>query len=50
MTFVVRAGAGTDDVHITDDLEVTGVGWFDLTALPDVSEPTMDILRSVRLK
>jgi ADP-ribose pyrophosphatase YjhB (NUDIX family) len=50
VTFVVRAGAGTDDIHIADDLEVTGVGWFDLNALPDVSEPTMDILRSVRLK
>lgn len=50
VTYVVRAGAGTDDVHIADDLEVTGIGWFDLNALPDVSEPTMDILRAVRLK
>jgi ADP-ribose pyrophosphatase YjhB (NUDIX family) len=50
VTFVVQAGAGTDGAHIADDLEVTGVGWFDLDALPDVSEPTIDILRAVRLK
>jgi ADP-ribose pyrophosphatase YjhB (NUDIX family) len=42
------AGAG-DDVRIADRLEVTGVGWFDLDRLPDISEPTMDILRGVRL-
>jgi 8-oxo-dGTP diphosphatase len=50
VTYVVKVGADTDGIHIADDLEVTGVGWFDLNALPDVSEPTMDILRAVRLK
>lgn len=32
-----------------DDVEVTGVGWFNLAALPEISEPTYDILRAVRL-
>lgn len=50
VTYVVQTGADTDNVHIADELEVTGVGWFDLNALPDVSEPTMDILHAVRLK
>jgi 8-oxo-dGTP diphosphatase len=29
--------------------EVTGVGWFALDALPEVSEATLDILQGVRL-
>jgi len=49
VVFVSRAGEGAGDAHIADDLEVTGVGWFDFDALPDVSEPTIDILRGVRL-
>ncbi|HEU5034874.1 MAG TPA: NUDIX hydrolase [Mycobacteriales bacterium] len=32
-----------------DDVEVTGVGWFDLAELPEISEPTADILRAVHL-
>jgi 8-oxo-dGTP pyrophosphatase MutT (NUDIX family) len=32
-----------------DKDEVVGVGWFALDALPDVSEPTVDILRGVGL-
>ena len=32
-----------------DDVEVTGTGWFALDALPEVSEPTVEILRAVRL-
>ena len=32
-----------------DDIEVTGTGWFALDDLPEVSEPTADILRAVRL-
>lgn len=32
-----------------DDVEVTGVGWFHLDALPLVSDPTAEILRAVRL-
>jgi len=32
-----------------DDAEVREVGWFALDALPEVSEPTLEILRAVRL-
>ena len=32
-----------------DEVEVTGTGWFALDALPEISEPTADILRAVRL-
>lgn len=32
-----------------DEVEVTGVGWFHLDALPPISEPTAEILRAVRL-
>ena len=32
-----------------DEVEVTGVGWFPLDALPPISEPTTEILRTVRL-
>jgi 8-oxo-dGTP pyrophosphatase MutT (NUDIX family) len=39
--FAPRRGADED--------EVTGVGWFTLDALPEVSEPTRDILRGVAL-
>ena len=31
----------------TDEAEVRRVGWFGLDSLPDVSEPTIDILRAV---
>jgi ADP-ribose pyrophosphatase YjhB (NUDIX family) len=33
-----------------DDVEVTGTGWFALDQLPMVSEPTSEILRTVRLQ
>jgi hypothetical protein len=32
-----------------DDAEVLRTGWFGLDALPELSEPTVDILRAVRL-
>jgi len=32
-----------------DDVEVTGTGWFALDKLPEVSDPTAEILRAVRL-
>ena len=32
-----------------DEVEVTGVGWFQLAALPPITEPTAEILRAVRL-
>jgi 8-oxo-dGTP pyrophosphatase MutT (NUDIX family) len=49
IVFVSRDGDGVGGAHIADDIEVTGVGWFAIDALPDVSEPTMDILRGVGL-
>jgi ADP-ribose pyrophosphatase YjhB (NUDIX family) len=49
IVYVVRAGAGADSARIADRLEVTGVDWFALDRLPDVSEPTLDILRGVGL-
>jgi 8-oxo-dGTP diphosphatase len=33
-----------------DAAEVRGVEWFALDALPDVTEPTLEILRAVRLR
>ena len=35
--------------HQEDEAEVRRVGWYPLDALPDVSAPTMEILRAVRL-
>jgi ADP-ribose pyrophosphatase YjhB (NUDIX family) len=32
-----------------DEVEVTRTGWFPLDALPEISDPTHDILRAVRL-
>lgn len=49
IVFVVRAGSGTEHARIADKLEVTGLDWFALDRLPDVSEPTVDILRGVGL-
>ena len=36
-------------VRAADSVEVRSVGWFALDALPDVTEPTAEILRAVRL-
>lgn len=49
IVFVSIATDEAGEARIADAVEVTGIGWFDLDALPDVSEPTMDILRGVRL-
>lgn len=35
--------------HQEDEAEVRRIGWFATDELPDVSEPTMEILRAVRL-
>jgi 8-oxo-dGTP diphosphatase len=35
--------------HQEDEAEVRRVGWFSLDRLPDVSDPTAEILRAVRL-
>ena len=40
---------GDTRLHSEDDVEVTRVGWFRLDALPELSEPTRDILRAVRV-
>ena len=37
------------DAHREDEAEVRRVGWYPLDGLPDVSEPTLEILRAVRL-
>jgi len=36
-------------VRAADAAEVRSVAWFPLDALPDVTEPTVEILRAVRL-
>ena len=36
-------------VRAADATEVRRVDWFELSALPEVTEPTLEILRSVRL-
>jgi ADP-ribose pyrophosphatase YjhB (NUDIX family) len=35
--------------HQEDEAEVRRVGWYPLDRLPEVSAPTMEILRAVRL-
>ena len=41
-----------DDLRMRteDEAEVRRLGWFPLDGLPDVTEPTIDILRAVRLR
>ncbi|MDQ1706293.1 MAG: 8-oxo-dGTP diphosphatase [Frankiaceae bacterium] len=48
VVFCVDAPPGVQ-LQSEDDVEVTGVGWFPLDALPEISEPTQEILRAVRL-
>jgi ADP-ribose pyrophosphatase YjhB (NUDIX family) len=48
VVYFLDAPAGTK-LRREDQVEVTGTGWFALDALPLVSEPTVDILRAVRL-
>jgi 8-oxo-dGTP diphosphatase len=36
-------------VRAADAAEVRGIAWFSLDALPEVTDPTLEILRSVRL-
>lgn len=47
LIYVIETG-DDDDANSTDEAEVKRIGWFPLDALPDVSEPTVDILRAVR--
>jgi 8-oxo-dGTP pyrophosphatase MutT (NUDIX family) len=48
VVYFLDAPAGAR-LHSEDDVEVTRTGWFALDALPPVTEPTLDILRAVRL-
>jgi ADP-ribose pyrophosphatase YjhB (NUDIX family) len=40
---------GESPLRSEDEIEVTRTGWFPLDALPELSEPTYDILRAVRV-
>lgn len=48
LVFVCPAGADTAPRR-GDDVEVLNLGWFPLQSLPDVTGPTLEILRGVRL-
>jgi ADP-ribose pyrophosphatase YjhB (NUDIX family) len=48
LVFVVDVDDGVV-ARRADAVEVRAVGWFRLDALPEVTEPTRDILRGVRL-
>src|SRR5437763_7977480 len=48
LVYVMKTPPGADP-HQEDEAEVRRVGWHPLDALPDVSAPTMEILRAVRL-
>jgi 8-oxo-dGTP diphosphatase len=48
VVFVIDVPADTA-VRAADAAEVRSVAWFPLDALPDVTEPTREILRAVRL-
>ena len=49
VVFVCVAAEGVRPRPGEDDAEVTGIGWFALDALPDVTAPTLDILRGARV-
>lgn len=48
VVYFLDAPAGTK-LRREDDIEVTGTGWFALDNLPQISDPTAEILRAVRL-
>ena len=48
LVYVLDAPAGADP-HQEDEAEVRRVGWYPLDGLPDLSEPTLEILRAVRM-
>jgi 8-oxo-dGTP diphosphatase len=49
VVYVSAGGDLVDPRRGSDRDEVTGVGWFRLDALPEVSDATVDILHGVRL-
>jgi len=48
VVFVLEAPVPAQ-LHREDEVEVTRTGWFALDRLPQVSEPTLEILQSVRV-
>ena len=48
LVYLLDAPAGAEP-HQEDDAEVRRVGWYALDGLPELSQPTMEILRAVRL-
>jgi 8-oxo-dGTP diphosphatase len=49
VVFVCNAGPEVKAARGSDHDEVLEVGWFTTDALPDVTEPTLDILAGARL-
>jgi ADP-ribose pyrophosphatase YjhB (NUDIX family) len=49
VVYLMTDGGAQAATRGEDEDEVIGVGWFALDALPEVSDPTIDILRGVRL-
>jgi 8-oxo-dGTP diphosphatase len=49
VVFVCSAGPEVTPRRSIEEDEVLDVGWFTTDALPDVTEPTLDILAGVRL-
>jgi 8-oxo-dGTP pyrophosphatase MutT (NUDIX family) len=49
VVYVCSAGDDVRPRRVEDDAEVMGLGWFGFDALPDVTQPTLDILHGVRL-
>jgi len=48
LVYALEAPTGADP-HQEDEAEVRRIGWFATEDLPQVSEPTLEILRAVRL-
>jgi ADP-ribose pyrophosphatase YjhB (NUDIX family) len=48
LVYLMDAPVGADPRQ-EDDAEVRRVAWYPLDDLPDVSDPTIEILRGVRL-
>jgi ADP-ribose pyrophosphatase YjhB (NUDIX family) len=49
LVYVMEAPADAHP-HREDEAEVRRIGWHALDALPEVSEPTLEIIRAVRLR
>lgn len=49
VVYLMADGGSQAATRGEDEDEVIGVGWFALDALPEISDPTLDILRGVQL-